>query len=70
MKLLLINNDYIKKLLIFIIKNDNDEKIDFDLFFLRKKVESIINGNNQIFFNNDINLIIKKLIIKIIKYKD
>ena len=62
MKLLLINNDYIKKLLIFIIKNDNDEKIDFDLFFLRKKVESIINGNNQIFFNNDINLIIKKLI--------
>ena len=55
MKLLLINNDYIKKLLIFIIKNDNNEKIDFELFFLKKKAESVINGNNQIFLNYDIN---------------
>ena len=55
MKLLVNNNDCIKKLLIFITKNDNTEKIDDELFLLRKKAESLLNCDNQIFLNYDIN---------------
>ena len=57
MKLLVNNNDYIKKLLIFFSNNDNTEKIDDELFLLKKKVDSLLNGDNQIFSNYDINYI-------------
>ena len=57
MKLLVNNNDCIKKLLIFISNNDNNEKIDDELFLLRKKVDSLLNGDNIIFSNYDINYI-------------